>query len=261
MKVVSKTWPAGARFAKMEEENVVPRMFSFSALGTRNPKPSSGSAHVFATEADDNPRHGRMKNFIQDGEIGWLLRFDLNLGKLVGRCGEDNGGMGPLFFVPVDVHGDDPAVGGLPQAGDLGAKRDGIAKLGLKRVGENLEAFVKGEFFCLRLFHFGALLAFARAEDCSPQDRAVVVLEGLELGKSVADGEILGDSRVDAGHKGIDGVVEKFPAQSPHDKIGERLVFIVGFAANEGFAEEAKLGGNGKERRGDKAKWRQGKGP
>ncbi len=239
MKVVSKTWPVGARFSKNGRGECRPQDVEVFRLRNEKAEAVERIGHVFATEAHCDPRHGWVDDFIQQGKVRWLPGLDLNLGDFVGGRTEDDGGMGALFFLSVGVDGNDPTLGGWPQAGDLGVKCDGFAKLGVERVGENLEAFVEGEFFCLRPFHFGALLSFTRSKDDSAQDRAVVILKSLELGKSVTDGEVLRDSRIDAGNEGIDGVVEKFLSQSTHDKIGERLVFITGFTANERFTEEA----------------------
>ena len=66
--------------------------------------------------------------------------------------------------------------------------------------------------------------ALARAEDLAADQAAVALLQRMQLRERRAHRDRLGVAGIDAGHEGIDGVVQELAAQSPAHELGDRLL-------------------------------------
>ena len=77
-----------------------------------------------------------------------------------------------------------PAFLVLSHADDDGVQSNRVAQARVQSVRQDLQAFVKGKLFRMRLGHFLPALALGRAQNLAFDERAVLPLQLVNLGKA-----------------------------------------------------------------------------
>jgi hypothetical protein len=216
-------------------------------VGDEGTEALAGMADAIAGKAEHHTDHGDIGKMFQWGEGGEAWGFDVKGGEVGGGAGEDDGTSGESKGVAAGGTFEGPVVVG--EAGeflDAGIQGQvGSEALG-EGIGEDLQAVVEGELGGIGFGDFPALTAFAGAEELSADEGAIAVLEMVDAGEGMAEGEGGRVPGIDTVDHGVDAVVEEFLAEAASDELGD--TFLVGMAAGtEGFGEEVKFGSEGEE--------------
>ena len=134
-----------------------------------------------------------------------------------------------LRLTPVLDHRQRPAVRRLRQFCNRGVQLYRVAKLRRQRVWQNLQSFVERKLRRAVLGHLAGFFAVARAKNLTFDERAVFVLQRLELRKRMRQGKLVWVARVNSGHERVNCLIEKFLVQPAHDEL--RDAFLDAIAA------------------------------
>ena len=85
----------------------------------------------------------------------------------------------------------------------------------------------KENFFASLFGNLAAALAFARAQNLPQKKRTIALLQRVEFGKGLRHGKHSGVAGVNSRHQRINGVIQKFPAQPPQDKLRDGFLHFL----------------------------------
>ena len=211
---------------------------------------AEGMGHVLAAVGGRDHRHRRIQDLLQrPGGLG-SEGIGEPRGLSRGNGQHHRAGVARDGFAVQVVDHDEGAVGQPRQRDDPRAERHPPDAAG-QGVGEGPHAAPEREALGGVLGLLRAPLAFARAENGADDEAAVTLLERVQLRKRRGYREPVRVAGVDAGHEGLDGVVEEFAAEPAAHEMRDRLLLVRGLAADEGLEGEARLGERREERGGE----------
>ena len=106
-----------------------------------------------------------------------------------------------------------------------------------------MKAVVEGKLFRVLFGNLSAALALFRPQELSHEKRPITLLQRVQFWKSLRHRKHLRIARVNPGHQGINGVIQKFPPEAPLHKLADGLLHALGRAADElaGIEQAAEI--------------------
>ena len=96
---------------------------------------------------------------------------------------------------------------------------NGALQAGLQRFNQHLQPVIEGKLLRVLFGDLAAAFARARPQDLPQKQRTIALLQRIKFGKGLRHGKQFGVAGVNSGHQRINGVIQKFLAQPPQDKL------------------------------------------
>src|ERR1051326_41252 len=179
--------PLGSAAGEKRGRKKSPQDIKSLHLGNEHAKAVQRMSHVLPAKTEDDTGNWWIINLRQRRPIQLSLRGKLDVGQLVGRAGKHHGGMGVLFPVVVKQGRDLPAFRGLLDPDYAGAETDAFPEQCLQRVSEDLQTMIEGNLGGILLGRLAALLSLASPQDLAQNQRAISLLQNVQLGEGIFD--------------------------------------------------------------------------